>query len=148
MLSATAPASDGLRAPEPEFIRAQEKRRRDTVLVGVGICALFSLLAWLLLQTSAAGSAGRGVKNAVFGQRVTEAVEQARGQGQGNSQSGARGQGQGQSGQSGQPGNAGQSGAAGRPGAAAQSGRQGGNANNPAPDRAAMAAPAHRSMTR
>jgi hypothetical protein len=51
--------------------------------VGVAICGLLSLLAWLLVQPSGVSSAGRALQNAVFGQRVTEAVQQARGQGQG-----------------------------------------------------------------
>ena len=121
LVPAASEATDGLRAPEPEFVRSLEKRRRDTVLVGVAILGLLSLLAWLLLHPSATGSAGRGVKNALFGQRITAAVEQARGQGDAASDSGTRGQ----AGRAGQPAAAGQPGAEGQAGTAAQAGAAG-----------------------
>ena len=119
--------ADGLRAPESESVRWQEKRRRDTVLVGVAIVVLLGLLAWLLLHPSTAGSAGRGVKNAVFGQRVTEAAEQARGQGDAASGSGVGGQ----AGRTATRAGANQAAGAGQPGTADQTGRPGGNASNP-----------------
>lgn len=120
LVPAASEATDGLRAPEPEFVRSLEKRRRDTVLVGVAILGLLSLLAWLLLHPSTAGSAGRGVKNALFGQRITAAVEQARGQGDAASDSGTRGL----------PGRPGQPAAPGQPGDTNQFVRAGGNTNN------------------
>jgi hypothetical protein len=65
--------------PEPEPVLWQQRRRRATVLVAVAIVTLLATLAWLLLHPSAAGSTARQVKSAVFGPRVTEALERGRG---------------------------------------------------------------------
>jgi len=55
----------------------RESRRRSTIALAVAIFALLATLVWILTQPSSAGSPARGLKTAVFGRRVTQAVEDA-----------------------------------------------------------------------
>ncbi len=96
------PAGSSLRLPpESERVFWQQSRRRTTAFVFVCVVCLLALLIWLLLHPSASHSPARQIKTAIFGRRVTEAVEQSAsstGEGRGDSQ----GQnGQGESGQQG-----------------------------------------------
>ncbi|MCI0534625.1 MAG: hypothetical protein L0Z50_05300, partial [Verrucomicrobiales bacterium] len=74
-----APPSDAENqlAPEPERALWQQKRRRTTIVIAGCIICLLAFLVWLLLRPSAPASPGRKLKNLVFGNRVTDAVEQA-----------------------------------------------------------------------
>lgn len=103
-IPSTPPDTGLMLAPESERALWQQKRRRATALLALCILFLLAVLGWLLLHPSASRSPARQVKNAVFGRRVTEAVEQAaqagregsgNSQGQGQGGQGARGQGQG-----------------------------------------------------
>jgi hypothetical protein len=97
VLPASTPSDTRLLPPESERVLWEQRRRRTTMLVALCILGLLAILIWLLLQPSSVGSPGRAVQNAIFGRRVTEAVEQTRQSGQqGNGTS--QGQGQGQSG--------------------------------------------------
>ena len=126
-----AAAPDSL-APESEREVWQQKRRRMTAMMAVAIVLLLALLTWLLLHPSAPNSAARQVKNAVFGSRVTEAVEQAAQSGEGSGAEGQAGeQGNGAEGQGADGHNGGNAGGA----ANDQSPRQSGTGGNAPPER-------------
>ena len=75
----------------PAFER--QNRRRTTLGLAVVVACLLGILAWFLFQPSGAGSPGRAAKNAIFGPRVTDAVEQGlarRGSGNPSRRNGAR----------------------------------------------------------
>ena len=90
--------------PESERVLWHQQRRRAMVFVGLCFAAWLALFGWLLIHPSATESPARKVKNALFGQRVTEAVERAVAQAgqEGSDQEGSSGQGRERRGRRGQ----------------------------------------------
>ena len=72
----------------------RESRRRSTLALAVAIFALLATLVWILTQPSSANSPARGLKTAVFGRRVTQAVEDALNRAANGSSSTGQGQGE------------------------------------------------------